>query len=443
MTVFKKYDIRGIYPSEINGEFALRLGKAIGSFFEGKGTLVVGRDVRQGGDILKENLIRGILSTGCDVIDIDFSTTPLIGIATYLLNCKGGIMVTASHNPKEYQGFKIFSYTSPLSYETGIGKIEEIFKKEIFLQGKGNLEKKNILEDYIKFLLSRAEPKKEKKIVIDCMQGSTSFFVKPLLEEIGIEFDVINDKPNPHFPCCKGVPNPENEENLALLKEKVRDEEANLGFAFDGDGDRLAVVDSNGNLVPPYKIFCILSEHFLEKNYRNFVVNIAMPTFVREFIESKGGEIYVSKVGRSYVVEEMKNRDAFFAAEISGHYFFKDIFYLDDAFFCMLKILEIDDFEARARSLPDVYTEEIKIPAFDEQKDIIMKKIEEILKDYTLITLDGIKVQFESGSILIRKSNTEPVIKVVIEGTSKAIFDQIKKFYEDIIKKEIEEIQSA
>jgi len=443
MSVFRKYDIRGIYPAEINEKFAFRLGKAIGSFFEGKGKLVVGRDVREGGEVLKENLIKGILETGCSVIDLDFSTTPLVGIASHLLNCNGGVMVTASHNPKEYQGFKIFSYTSPLSYESGIGKIEEIFKLGIFLQGSGSLEKRNILSEYIKFLLDRAKPKKEKKIVVDCMQGSASFFVKPLLEMVGVEFEVINDKPNPHFPCCKGTPNPEDEENLVLLKEKVRDEKANFGFAFDGDGDRLAMVDGNGKIIPPYKIFCILSEHLMEKGFRNFVINIAMPTFVREFIESRGGKVYISKVGRSYVIEEMKKRDACFAAEISGHYFFKDIFYLDDALFCMLKILEIEDFEARAKSLPEVYTEEIRILAFDEQKDLIIKKLKERLKDYTLITLDGVKVQFSSGSILIRKSNTEPVIKIVIEGSSKPVFEEIKKFYEDVIRKEIEGIQNA
>ncbi len=439
--IFRAYDIRGIYPNEVNEEIAFKIGKAFGTLNPRK--IAVGCDVRLSSPSIKENLIKGILSTGSDVVDVGFTSTPMIIFATMHLKCDGGINVTASHNPKEYNGFKIFTKGSiPMSYETGIHKIEELVNNEKFNVGNGFVEKKDIFDDYSQYILSKVNfENKKMRIVVDCGNSVAGKINTEILRRAGFEIIELFCKPDGNFP--NHIPDPMEPENIEDIKKKVVETGADIGFAYDGDNDRLGVIDRNGKEITPNDITIILAKHALDKTPGGkIVVNIALSMSVSDSIKKHGGIPIDCKVGHTYITEKMVEEDAIFAGELSGHYFFKEFFNGDDAILASLKLLEFlinNDANLKKESdqIPRYFSkvaENIVIPIREELKEPFMEKLKvDLIKEgYKINDLDGVKILFDNGWALFRPSNTTPLIRYGFEARTKEEFEKIRKLVEEI-----------
>jgi len=443
MNIFRAYDIRGIYPTEINEEFAFKIGKAFGTFNPGK--IIVGSESRLSGPSLKEELIKGLISTGATVIDIGTVTSPIVMFATKHLGCSGGVNVSASHNPKEYNGFKFYyKYGIPIDFETGLIQIQKIFEKEKFTEGKGKLIKKDVIKDYSNFLLSKIRKPLKVKIVYDAGNGSTGKIYPKILKKAGVEVHELYCEPDGTFPNHE--PNPSNNESLKDLQKKVLEINADIGFASDGDGDRLAVVDENGKVIPTGIIFSILIESALEKEPESKVVYTVLDSkAVDDVIRRHGGKPIVCRVGHTYITQRMLEENASIAGEISGHYYFKETSGADDALFAILRLIEhlikskkrISDYVKEYPKYYSQVSEGLRFPIKESEKFSFIEKLKQEFKKkgYKINTLDGVKVIFNDSWALFRPSNTEPIISMSYEATTKQGFERIKKFVNDIIDK--------
>jgi len=445
MSIFRAYDVRGIYPSKINEEIAFKIGKAFGTFNSGK--IIVGDELRLSSPSLKKELIKGLLSTGATVIDIGTVTSPIVMFATKYLKCDGGINVTASHNPKEYNGFKFYYKGGvPIDFETGLIKIQDIFEKEKFSEGKGKLIKKDIIKDYSDFILSMIKLKKsvKMKIVVDAGNGSTGKIYPKILKRLDLDIYELFCEPDGNFPNHE--PNPSKTENLGQLQEKVLELGADLGFAYDGDGDRLAVVDKNGSIVYVGVIFSILINNALEKEPRAKVIYTVLDSkAIDDVIREQGGIPIVSRVGHTYITQKMIDENAVVAGEISGHYYFRETYGADDALFASLKVIEtlvnfnkkISDFADKFPKYFSQVSEGLRIEIKETEKFNFIEKLKDDFENrgFNIDTIDGVKVFFDDGWALFRPSNTEPIISISYEAEDKASFERIKNFVDDIIKK--------
>jgi phosphomannomutase len=445
MNIFRAYDVRGVYPTEIDEKIALKIGKAFGTFNSGK--IVVGNELRLSSPSLKKELIKGLLSSGATVIDIGTVTSPIVMFATRNLNCDGGVNVTASHNPKEYNGFKFYRRNGiPIDFETGLIKIQDIFEKEKFSEGKGKLIKKNIIKDYSNFILRMIKIKKpiKMKIVVDAGNGSTGRIYPDILKKLGLKVYELFCEPDGNFPNHE--PNPSKTENLEHLQEKTLELGADLGFAYDGDGDRLAVVDKNGSIVYVGVVFSILIKNALEKEPGSKVIYTVLDSkAIDDVIREQGGIPVVCRVGHTYITQKMIDEKAVIAGEISGHYYFKETHGADDALFASLKLIEtlvnsnkeISDFANRFPKYFSQVSEGLRIPIKESEKFNFIEKLKNDFKnrDFNIDTTDGVKIFFEDGWALFRPSNTEPMISISYEAEDETSFERMKKFVDDIISR--------
>ncbi len=445
MSIFRAYDVRGIYSTEINEEIAMKMGKAFGTFNPGK--IVVGNDLRLSSPSLKEHLIKGLISSGCDVIDIDVVATPMIIFSTKHLECDGGVMITASHNPKEYNGFKFNDGNGiPISFESGLNKIREIFKNENFSEGRGKVIKKNVIKDYSKFLLGKVFIKEpvDMKIVVDTGNASPGLIYPKVLRKIGVDVHELYCEPDGNFPNHQ--PDPTKKENMIDLQKKVLEVKADLGFAYDGDGDRLGVVDNGGKIVEPNKIFALLIKQVLTMKPKSKIVyDILSSMMIEDVIRRYKGIPVVSKVGHTYITQRMSEENAVLAGELSGHYYFEEIFFSDDALFASLKLIEFlkksdKELKEHFKDLAKYYSqvsEGMRIPVKESEKFSFIENLKRELRKegYKIDTLDGIKIIFDDGWALLRPAHTESKISVAYESRSKEGFERIKKFVDKIIKR--------
>jgi len=440
--IFKPYDVRGIYPEEINEEIAFKIGAAFGTYVKGK--IVVGHDSRLSSPSLKKALVKGLISTGANVIDIGLTTTPIVTFATRYLNCEGGVMVSASHNPKNYNGFKFYGKNGlPIGMGYGLEKIKEIFESNSFLKGKGKVIKRRILKPYSKFLLSQIKIEKavKMKVVVDCGNGSAGIIYPKILKKIGLKVHEICCEPNGNFPNHE--PDPSKEENLEDLKEKVVKINADMGFAYDGDGDRLVVIDKNGKVVNSAVIFSILIKSALEKSPGGKIIYTVVDSrAIEEMIRKNNGIPVACRVGHTFISQKMNEENAILAGEISGHYYFKEMFGCDDALFATLKLIEYlvnsgKDLEYFDKALPKYLSKRLRYPIEESEKVSFVENLKEefLRKKYRIDTTDGVKVIFEDAWLLVRASNTEPLIVIVYEGVNKEAFEKMESLAEEIVKK--------
>jgi phosphomannomutase/phosphoglucomutase len=445
MGIFRSYDIRGIYPNELNEEIAFKIGAAFGTYINGK--IVVGCDSRLSSPSLKKALIKGLLSTGSNVIDIGLTTTPIVMFSTRYLNCNGAVMVSASHNPKNYNGFKLYGKNGlPIGMGYGMEKVQEIFEKESFLKGKGKVEKKSIFKEYSNFLISHVKINKplKMKVVVDCGNGSPGKIYPKILKKIGIEVYELYCEPDGNFPNHE--PDPSKEDNLKDLRKKVLEIGADLGFAYDGDGDRVIVINKEGSIVYVGVVFSILIRSSLEKYPGGKVIYTVVDSrAIEETIKKNGGIPVVCRVGHTHISQKMFKEDAVLAGEISGHYYFKETLGSDDALFATLKLIEylmnsgknISYFD---KELPRYYSEiseKSRYPIKESEKFSFIEKLKKEFeeKGYKIDTTDGVKVIFDDGWLLIRPSHTEAVVAIVYEAINKEAFEKIKKLADEIIKR--------
>ena len=443
--IFRGYDIRGIYPNEIDEDTAYTIGLGFGSRIRemGKSSCVVGHDNRLSSDALYGALIEGILSTGIDVISLGLCTTPMYYYACIKLQIYSGVMVTASHNPKDDNGFK-FSFD-----ESGNCKGQEIqdfmnyILKGNFLVGNGTLSTYRVEEDYLKlFQDSLNFGPRRVKVVIDPGNGTTSIIAKKLYEMFPMNLVVINGESDGHFP--NHHPDPCVEDNLIQLKEKVLEVGADLGLAFDGDGDRMGMVTNSGRFLPTDLYMILIIRNIINKvSKKEFLYDVKCSKALSDEIERLGGKGICYRTGNSYTKAAVKDYDLPFGGELSGHVFFRDRWPgFDSGLYAGLRIVEILSYTTQsvdelAEGIPVYYsTPELKFAASDDIKFSIIEKIEEYVKSkgYQYLTIDGIKVLFDDSWALVRASNTGPNITARFEANSMQRLEELQNEFVSLLQ---------
>ncbi len=437
--IFKAYDIRGICPSELNEEMARKIGQAFGTMKKGK--ILIATDVRKSSPALKKAFVEGLLSTGATVVDAGILTTPATMFAVRNFGMDAGAMITASHNPPEYNGIKLFGKGgAPLSYETGIGEIEKLAASGKFSSGFGKTEKISADAEYISHITSKIKTKKKLKIVADCMNGCDGKFAPAALRALGIDVIELRTKLNGDFPA--DGPDPSKTHNIEILRKKVLEEKADAGFAYDGDGDRLAIIDEKGNFIDPKFVFSILVKNAAAENPKVKIVYDALTSqTVLDSISSSGGIPIACRVGRSYIPQKLLEGGAEIGGEISGHYYFRELNGADNALFASMKIFE---YLARTgKKLSEIvagfnkyFYETVRLPVNDIEKFAFIDKLKlEFSSKYNIDTLDGVRVKFDGGWATFRCSNTEPKISIAFEAADKQKFEEIKNFVSEIVER--------
>lgn len=436
--IFRAYDIRGIYPDEINESGALKLGKAIAKYLDVK-NIIVGYDARASTPVLVKNLIEGILSQGIKVSLIGQCTTPLFYFAVNNSENSGGIMVTASHNPPQYNGFKIVrSGGIPVSLNSGLANIRELSETEIKdVDTIGQVDKLNFTDKYIDKIVKLSgagKINKDLKIIIDASNGMAPVVLEPLAQKLNLNFERLYFDIDGSFP--NHAPDTSKETNLTDLKKRVLDSGADVGFAFDGDGDRVAMIDEKGQRVGADFIMGLIYKHIFPN--QKFVYDLRFSKSIRELLSKNGVR---SKPGHTFVKQIMRETDAVFGGELSGHFMYKDLNYAESAALTMLLVLKILSENKKTISelvapfAKYVYSGEINIEISDENpKADIIKRLKEKYKDGKIDGLDGLTVEYPDWWFNIRLSNTEPLLRLVIEADTKELMESKKEELVNLIK---------
>lgn len=449
--IFRTYDIRGVVEETLTESAVEQIGKAIGTMAheQGQQGIVVARDGRLSSPMLGEALIKGLRSTGRDVIDIGVVPTPVLYFATYHLETGSGVMITGSHNAPEYNGLKIMLAGKTLSGDD-IAEIQNRVASGEFTTGQGDLRHADISADYVR-RISEDIPValgSSLKVVVDCANGAAGTLAPQLLNAIGhdvIEMycDIDGSFPNHH-------PDPSQPENLQELIEKVKAEGADVGFAFDGDGDRLGVVDAEGNIIWPDRQLMLLAKDVLSRNQgAPIIFDVKCSRYLKSIIESSGGEPLMWKTGHSLIKNKMKEVDAPLAGEMSGHIFFKERWYgFDDALYTAVRFIEIftnaktSPTELFAELPEGVSTPELRLPLEEDQHSGFMEELAGKLSsdDGEVIDIDGVRIEYTDGWGLARPSNTSPYIVLRFEGESDAVLERIQSVFRDAIKQVLPDI---
>jgi len=444
-SIFRSYDIRGIYPDELNEQTAEHIGKAFGSLLvrRGEKDCVVGRDNRSTSPFLIHSLIKGINSTGIDTVNIGVTLNPVIHFLTHIPGFGGGVNVTASHNPKKFNGFKIdFEKAIPLHGE-GLQEMYSLITKEDYVTGSGLNKDEDLLNFYIEYLRKQFIFNKEVKIVIDCGNGSTSLIVPRVLEALGCEIIPVDCNLDSSFP--HGVPDPENRDFMKEVQNKVLEYKADAGFAFDTDGDRLGVVDEKGNYYENDRMLLLYAQRMLSRYPGSLVIyDVKSSSIIKEFVTKLGGKTKMVATGRANLLEEMR-KGAALGSELSGHtYFGKDYLGFDDGIYSVCQVLSImrdsrKKLSELMKNLPvRVNTPEIKVDCSDEEKfDVVDKVRDEVLKKYEhVIAVDGVRVNVtETGWFLVRASNTAAYLSIRVEGKDQQEVDLLLNIVDGLLNK--------
>jgi len=444
MGIFKSYDIRGKYPSEMDDLTAKKIGTSIALFLREKNqrakNVVVGRDMRTSSKPLTNALIEGICSTGMNVINIGVVSTEMTYFAVGYYEYDGSVMVTASHNPTEYNGFKICrEQVIPVSFETGIDRIAKLTKQyhPPRIEQLGKVTLNNIFKDYKKYVISFAKNLRHLRIVVDAGNGMAGKTIPYVCEGLPLEIIPLYFELDGRFPNHEA--NPLKPENIQDLKHKVRETRAHLGVAFDGDADRCIFVDEMGRTIGSDIITALVARKILEQHKGATVVyDVRSSKVVQEEIKAAGGVPYRERVGHAYMKTTMREKDAPFGGELAGHYYFKDYYYSDSgmiAFFTVLDILcsKRVPFSNLVAPLKRYYsTGETNFEVKDKDA-----KIEELAKKFSnakIDYLDGITVEFNDWWFNVRKSNTEPLLRLNLEGKTPEIMEKGKRTLINILQ---------
>ncbi len=441
--VFRSYDIRGIYEKELTNDLAYLVGKGFGTI--SAGTVIVGHDARVSSNALNTNLIKGLLETGVKVIDLGLVTTPMLYYARELFNEPYAIMITASHCAKEYNGFKLCDNEGSM-YEDKIQNFLNLILDGNFKSGIGYLTPYDITFDYKKLMDDKIKLGDRKlKVVVDCGNGTTCYYNPEIIRSWGVEVIPMFCDSDPSFP--NHIPDPAVEKNMASLEEKVKEENADLGIAFDGDGDRIGIVDEEGNLVKT-DMFMLIIWKSIYKTCKNKVASfdVKCSKALEESLQKLGLKTVYNKTGHSYLKKAVRENNYDFAGEFSGHVCFNDEFYgYDDALYAagrLLKILSNNDMKVSEyfTDVPKYVTSpEEYIEVGEEKKDIIVNKVLNYAKEknYDVITIDGVRIEYDNGFALVRKSNTSASITVRFEGKTKESMEQYRLEIMKIINEEL------
>lgn len=443
--IFREYDIRGKYKEDIDEDVAYTIGKSYGSYIQNMGhsTCVIGMDNRYSSPDLKESLVKGIIETGINVIDIGLVTTPMYYFACIALDVNRGIMVTASHNPKDDNGFKISFDNNQNAKGQEIKDFYEFTDKLDFKSGHGILSFQNIKDNYFNYLLKNVNVSDKLKVVIDCGNATTSLFAPALYQKLNIDLTVMYGKSDPNFP--NHHPDPSVKENMKDLSNMVKLLKADIGIAFDGDGDRVGFVDDTGRILDADQFMAVIVKHLAKHNTKpKFLYDVKCgQTLIDTIKEVKAAGIMV-RTGNSYTKQLTKENNCIFGGEYSGHVYFRDKFLgFDSGMYAGIRMLELLSLEKEKLSVlvdslnKHYSSDELKIETTDEEKFAIVDKIKNDVKKqgFNYSDIDGIRIEFADGWGLIRASNTSNYFTLRSEGKTEEIMNKILKIITDLVDK--------
>ncbi len=438
--IFRAYDVRGTYPAEVNEEIAYLIGRAFATVFNG--AIVVGGDARLSTPALKESLIKGLVDSGATVVDIGMVPTPVTYFACYkLLKCSG-VMVTGSHLAKEFNGFKFCDSDGiPIGYDMGLDKVKELVMSKKFREGKGSVKMMQVDDDYLKFIKSLSKVKLDGiKIVVDGANGSAGKLYCKILRECGAEVIELYCEPDGSFP--NHTPDPMDKKFIIDLEAKVKENKADIGLAFDGDGDRINMVDDTGKTTNSNHIFSLMVEDMLKENKGGTIVHEVLTSkLVDDVITKNGGNSITWNVGHTLIAKKCFEENAILAGEVSGHYFFKEANYTDDVLIAGLRIIKIikesgTSLSELVNKYPLYHEYRERVPVKEESKFQFIEDLKGKLSSqgFDIITLDGVRVNFKNGWMIFRPSNTEAKISIACESSDKQEFEKIKQMVGEIVK---------
>ena len=446
--IFRAYDIRGIYGQDLDEKVAEFIGLAYGTLLGNRGKIVVGRDVRISGDILVKGVASGLSRAGCDVLEVGIVTTPMLYFSTVHFNASGGVQVTASHNPPEWNGFKLVKPGgATLSAGAGMEKLKEMVLSRRFKEADktGSIRRVDALTPYVKFIVSRFKFDKKLKIAVDYSNGATTVVFPKIASRLGLEVEGINDVPDGRFPGH--LPEP-TEETLRDLQKIVVASGAEFGVGFDGDGDRVVFVDDRGRIISGDITLAIYVKH-LEKQGK-VVYDVSSSSAVKEVVLEKGCEPVEMRVGRAFILNAVRELNAVIGGEKSNHFYFPEIWGFDDAIYATLRMVEI--VEKTGKKLSQLVDEvprypTIPIKTFECPDELKAKVVEKIAEHYQhegleVSRIDGVKAYFEDGWVLVRQSNTMPQVKMTAEAKTEKRLREIVDQAEILIKETIRRLSS-
>lgn len=449
--MFREYDIRGIYGEDIDEEVSYLIGRAFASKLTklGLNKTVLAHDNRLSSPVIKENLLRGLIDSGITVYDLGLASTPMCYFATNYYNVNTSMMITASHNPKEYNGFK-FSYNGiHNAFGDQVREIYDIIERKDFVDGQGKVIPKDIRSEYIKLLTSNIKLGKRKiKVVYDCGNGTTSIIADDIFKQLNVEAIQLYNISDGSFP--NHHPDPCVEENNRDLKEMVIKNKADLGVGFDGDGDRVGVIDEKGNMIDIDKYMIIMWRYLCDKvNKKEGFFDVKCTKALEDELIKLGVKPVETRTGNSYTRKISHDGNYPLGGELSGHVYYRDKFPgYDDGIYAGLRIVERlshtnEKLSELLNGINKYYsTKELKIQVEDTEKFKIVNKVKEyaINKNYNIVTLDGVKVKFDDGFALVRASNTGPNITMRYEGNTRLRLKEIEDEFNNVVDKIIKEV---
>lgn len=435
MGAFHAYDIRGIYNVDFDKNTAYKVGYFIPKLLK-TDKVLLGRDCRVSSDEIHEYLLKGITDAGADVYDIGLSTTPMVYFGTANYGFKASVQITASHNPKEYNGMKVSCENAlPVGYDTGLGQIEAWIndgKATPVAEKRGQVFQKDIREDYLAFLKKYMGDLSGLKLAFDLSNGMSSLFAKQIF---GDAPEYIFDTMDGTFPNHE--PNPLVHKNVVALEELVKKTGADAGVIYDGDADRVMFVDEKGNFVSPDLMIAVLGHYFIgERGEKGYVIqDIRSSKAVGEYLEPMGAKMYTWKVGRANAARRLREIDGIWGGELAGHYYFKDFFYSDSGLLASILILRVlANLKKDGISFSQIIGKiaryqnsgEINFKLTDKQgaMDAVKAHFEEQEKPTAFMDFDGYRVEFPDWWFNIRPSNTEPYLRFICEATTKELLDK-------------------
>lgn len=442
--IFRAYDIRGIVDETLTEEGIFHIGKAIGShiIFEGRTSILTARDGRISGPRLIDEFQKGVMSSGCNVVDIGEVPTPLLYFSTFKTDISDGVMLTGSHNPKNYNGLKIVINKKSMTSEK-IKKIKLMIEEESFMDGAGKLTSLDVKDDYLKELKEKININSKIKVCLDCGNGVGGVIAPQAFKLLGLDVIELYSEVNGNFP--NHHPDPSNPKNLKDLQKKVLETNSDLGIALDGDGDRVGLIDSKGNIIFPDLYMMLLAEDLLKKNSKGSIVfDVKCSTNLEKIIKNFNGTPIMSRTGHSYIKSKIIETNALLGGEMSGHIFFNDDWYgFDDAIYSALRIIEVlsnsklTSYEVFSSYPKHFSTPEINLKISEQDKFKIIDDLKTLIKSskYELIDIDGIRLENENSWGLVRASNTSPNLVLRFEGRTENDLLEIKNYFKEILSK--------
>ncbi len=440
--VFREYDVRGLVDRDLNSDFVYDLGRAIGTHARRQGvkTMTLGRDCRLSSEAYQEAIGRGLMASGIDITDVGLCATPLLYFSIRHLHADGGVMVTGSHNPPEFNGFKICLGPDTI-YGEEIQELRKIMEAGLYTAGAGTRQVYDVAQAYQDYLFDNVKISKGLKIAVDGGNGVGGIFALPLFQRWGCEVSAIYCDPDGRFP--HHFPDPTIPENLRELVALVKEKKADVGIAYDGDADRLGVISDQGEILWGDEVLLFFARYVLQENPGAAIIGeVKCSQKLYDDIARHGGRPIMWKAGHSLIKGKMKEEQALLAGEMSGHLFFADRYFgYDDAIYASARLLEIlsrtgEKISGIMADVPRTFsTPEIRVTCPDHIKFQVVDDVKaHFAKEYDIIDIDGVRIPFSDGWGLVRASNTQPVLVLRFEAFTEARLEEIRTMIETALK---------